>query len=256
MKWRVMIVTAALVFAGCVSKNQMAETLKNNPEILADAIKKNPSVFMDALREAAQNDQQNQMEKAMQERQAQREKDFKNPRNIKIDVNRIVYGNANAPITIVKYADFQCPACRMGFQSLEEVKKKYPGKIRFIHKNIPLTNIHPMAEEAAEIYEALVITDKTKALAFYKAAYGSQGQWNDSAKLWAMVKKLGVNKDKVQAEIKKGVVAQRIQEDLAEHEHLGFQGTPGYVINGVAMYGAQSPEEFSAVIDRALKSQN
>jgi len=242
-----------LAFSACVSKTQVADTLKNNPEILAEAIKKNPSVFMDALREAAQSDQKAQMEKVGKEQEAQRDKDFKNPRNIKIDVNRIIYGEQSAPITIVKYADFQCPACRVGFESLEEIKKKYPGKIRFIHKNIPL-DFHKMARPAAQIYEALVITDKAKALAFYKAAYSEQNKWTKSeSDLWAFAKKMGVNVEKVKAEIKKGEIEKRLKEDYQEFEKLGFEGTPGYVVNGVAMYGAQPPEELSAVIDKFLK---
>jgi protein-disulfide isomerase len=247
------VVFAVLATTACVSRDQMADTLKKNPEILATAIKENPTMFMDAIREAAKADQQAQIQNAMKERQTQREKDFKNPRDVKVDPSRIVYGDANAPITIVKYADFQCPACRMGFESLEEIKKKYPGKIRFVHKNIPL-EFHKQARTAALIYEGLVMTDKKKALEFYKAAYSQQPQWSGSKeKLLGLAKKLGVSKEILAGQVKDGEITKRLNEDMAEFEKLGFDSTPSYVVNGVTMVGAQSPEDLSAVIDRTLK---
>ncbi len=253
MKYLVLVLLAVMPLVGCVTKDQVADTLKNNPEILAEAIKKNPAVFMDAVRDAAQNEQRSQMIKAQEERQQQIEKDLKNPRKVKVDESRIVFGDVKAPITIVKYADFQCPACRMGYFSLEEVKKKYPGKIRVIHKNIPL-EFHKQARPAALVYEALIMTNKAKALEFYKAAYEQQESWAGSNdKLWALVKKLGIKKDIVMAQGLQGTVTERINEDLKEWESNGFEGTPAYIVGGVALYGAPSPEDLGQLIERLLK---
>lgn len=252
MKLKFALLSVALILGACVSKQQIADSLKDNPEILAEAIKKNPSQFMAALREAAEADQRHSMERAINDRADQIDKDIKNPKQPAIDESRIIYGDKNAPITIVKYADFQCPACAMGYQSLEEVKKTYPGKIRFIHKNIPLP-MHAQAREAAEIFEAMVILDKAKALKFYKKAYETQREWRSSEALWKVAGSVGISKAKVAAEVKKGEIKKRIQADLAEHEKFGFAGTPAYMVNGVALYGAPAPEDLIQLIDRLQK---
>lgn len=172
--------------------------------------------------------------------------------DVKVDESRLLFGPAQAPVTIVKYADFQCPACSMDVGSLENVKKKYGDKVRFIHKHMPL-DFHPQAKKAAEIFEALLIMDKEKAQKFYAEAYASNRSWNSEKDLWAIVKKIGANEKQITTEIKKGTVETRIQQDIAEHHALGFQGTPAYMINGQSLYGAQRTETFVQVIEASLR---
>lgn len=65
-------------------------------------------------------------------------------------------GNADAPVTIIEYSDFQCPYCEAFFtQTLSGIKKNMvdTGKVRFIFRNFPLSQIHPMAEKFAEAAE-------------------------------------------------------------------------------------------------------
>lgn len=239
----------------CASKEQIAQTIRDNPEIIYDAIKKDPNKFMNAIRDAAKSAQETAYEDQQKETLAAMEKDFKTPRQIKVDTKKILVGPEDAPITIVKYADFQCPACRMGFASLEKIKDKYKGKVRVIHKNVPLESIHPLARLSAEIYESLLATDKAKALAFYKKAYTEQGQWRTDKDLWAIAKSVGGNKKTIEAAIAKGDIDKGIGADMEEHQAQGFEGTPAYIINGVAMYGAQSEKDFEAVIERHLKKK-
>lgn len=252
MKFFIFAILGLLVATGCASRSQVEQTIRDNPEIVFEAIKKHPARFMEAVRIAAQTAQEEAYADREKQMSQQMEKDFKNPRQVNVDSKKILSGPDNAPITIIKYADFQCPACRMGFETLEKIKEKYKGQVRMIHKNIPLP-MHPLAPLAAQIYEALLYTDKAKALAFYKKTYSEQGKWKTEKDLWQIAKSVGANQQKIQAEIKKGDVDKSIQTDLEEHSAQGFQGTPAYVINGVALYGAQPEEEFSAVIDRLLK---
>lgn len=232
-----------LLLSGCSSVTE---------EGLYSAMKKNPQKFMQALRETAEAAQKTEMESMVNEREAQMEKDLKNPRPVIVDDARLIFGKAGAPVTIVKYADFQCPACRMGYMTLEEIKKKYPDTIKVIHKNIPLP-MHPQAPLAAEIFEAMLIVDKNLAKKFYNKAYETLGQWGSDDKVWKMAQGLGIKKSVVEKEIAKGVVEKRLREDMEEHQRLGFQGTPMYMINGVAMEGAPNFQQMSAVIEKVLK---
>ncbi len=232
-----------LSLSGCVTVSQDA---------LYSAMKKDPKRFMQTLREVAEASQKDDMAQMSKDRDDQVEKDLKNPRQVKVDNARLIFGNPAAPVTIIKYADFQCPACRMGYMTLEEIKKKYKDQVKVIHKNIPLP-MHAQAPLAAEIYESMLIVDKNLAKKFYTEAYEKLGQWGTDDKLWALVKSLGISKQKVQTELKKGVVAQRLQEDMEEHQRLGFGGTPMYMINGVEMQGAPSFQQMANMIDRVLK---
>ena len=232
-----------LLFTGCSSVTE---------ESLYSAMKKNPQKFMQALRETAEAAQKTEMESMVSEREAQMEKDLKNPRPVIVDNARLIFGDAKAPVTIVKYADFQCPACRMGYMTLEEIKKKYADKIKVIHKNIPLP-MHPQAPLAAEIFEAMLIVDKNLAKKFYKKAYETLGQWGSDEQVWKMAQGLGIKKSVVEKEIAKGVVEKRLKEDMDEHQRLGFQGTPMYMVNGVAMEGAPNFQQIAAVIEKVLK---
>jgi protein-disulfide isomerase len=172
--------------------------------------------------------------------------------NVKIDDSRVVFGPTNAPVTIVKYADFQCPACGMDVGYLEQIKQKYGDQVRIIHKNVPL-EFHLQAKIAAQIYESLLITNKDKARKFYELAYQGQRGWSSDKDIWAIAKKVGATEKEINAELKKGVVDARIREDIKEHTDLGFQGTPAYMINGLSLYGAQSFENLSQAVELSLK---
>ena len=113
---------------------------------------------------------------------------------------RILEGTTSALITIVEYADFQCPYCRIGHKSLEAFKKKYKGQIQFVFKNMPLDG-HQMAYPAAAYFEAIRRQGGDKALKFYNLLFKNQGELSE-----AYLKK---------AALKVGANMARLAEDLA-----------------------------------------
>lgn len=253
MKNIIISTALGLLFVSCASKNNLKDTLVENPDILTEAMKKNPEKFMIALQETAELAREQMMKQSLEQRQQQIQEKIKGKKEPKISKERLLFGKMESPVKIVKYADFQCPACRMGYDSLNVVKKKYGDKIAIVHKHVPLEHIHPLAREAAWIYESLIIADKNKAQKFYEQAYQKQGQWRSKEQLWELAEKVGAKKETVNKHAKK--IQERIVADIKEHQSFGFEGTPAYVINGVAMYGAQSPEAMSQVIEAELKKK-
>src|SRR3990167_4396909 len=71
-----------------------------------------------------------------------------------------VKGNPSAPVTIIEYSDFQCPACGHYYPILKELLSKDGEKIRFVYRHFPLTNLHPNAEGAARATEAAGLQGK------------------------------------------------------------------------------------------------
>src|SRR5262249_37651818 len=67
--------------------------------------------------------------------------------------NDHILGKNDAPITLVEYGDYQCPACGLAFPITKLIQKKFGEKLRFVFRHFPLTDVHPYAEVAAETAE-------------------------------------------------------------------------------------------------------
>ena len=168
----------------------------------------------------------------------------------KVNVGQAPFkGPANAKITIVEYTDIQCPFCRRGFNTGNQMIKDYPGKVRVVWKNNPLF-FHKDAVLAAEAAHAA----------------GEQG------KFWVMVEKLFNNQRKLKRPDLDGFAAELgldmakfkaaldsrkykalVDADTAEGKKLGVRGTPTFFINGRKLVGAQPPFKFKKLIDEMLK---
>lgn len=237
----------AVCIMGCVNnERQTKETLKKNPNILFDVIEENPEQFIEVVNRAARKSQQRQYEKQISEMQAEQEKELKDPKKPNLPEDRRLIGDANAKITIVEYADFQCPACRMAFDSLNEFKKKYKGRIQFFYKHMPL-DFHKMAYLAAQYFEAIKLQDKEKALKFYNLVFENQKQMTGEVFLKKMAENAKVNIKRLQQDLNSEKVKQIIQDDMSEFQNFGFTGTPVIIINGVSLHGAQKIEELERI---------
>jgi len=91
--------------------------------------------------------------------------------------NAAVRGPANAKVTIVEFSDFQCPYCQRGFQVMQQVFQNYSGKVKLVYMDLPLVQLHPHAEKAAEAFECARDQDQTKAWAFSDLLFTNQSEW-------------------------------------------------------------------------------
>ena len=64
-----------------------------------------------------------------------------------------IEGDPDAPVTLVEYADYECPYCGAAYSVIKRVQKHFGKRLRFVFRNFPLTQIHPEAENAAKIAE-------------------------------------------------------------------------------------------------------
>ena len=107
-----------------------------------------------------------------------------------IDASRIVRGNPKAAVTIFEYTDFQCPYCRYGAMTVDEVMARYEGQVRLIVKQLPLPLLHPMAMSCARYFEAISMQSADKAWAFYDRIFSISGRWrraNRTCKNWRSI---------------------------------------------------------------------
>lgn len=242
---------ATLVLFGCgPTTGQLKDSLEKDPEPLINAIKKHPKVFLDALNEAAMEARKIQMEDRDKEDKAALDEDFKTPKVAENVDERVILGPKDAPITIVEYSDFQCPFCARAMVTMKSVFNKYPGKIRFAYKHLPFK---PNAEPAARYFEAIRRQDPAKAKKFHDELYSNQAKIHDGDEFFkTAAKKVGADMKKVAAALNSEEITNTINADRAEAEKLGFQGTPGFLVNGVRVHGAFPEEHFVMLIDRHL----
>ncbi len=161
-------------------------------------------------------------------------------------------GPANAPITLVEFADFQCPFCRQWEQqTYQPLLAAYPGKIRFVYRDFPLTSIHPNAMPAAEA--AQCANEQGQFWPFHDKLFGGETLSADVYNQYAQ--QLNLDMTKFAQCISTHKFAQQIQADSDFATNLGVNSTPTFFINGLALVGAQPLEAFKSVIDKELAGQ-
>lgn len=158
-------------------------------------------------------------------------------------------GPEYAPVTIVKFEDYQCPFCKQVQPIIAELLSRYNGKIRLVHKDLPLDSIHPQARQAAEA--ARCADEQGKFWNYHDALYAnSPNASRDNLKSYAREAGLDVNAfDLCLSSDKFKAVVQR---DLIDGAQLGVSGTPTLFINGREIPANQPLEVFGAIIDEEL----
>ena len=154
--------------------------------------------------------------------------------------DRATQGPANAPVTIVEFADFECPFCAHAFSVMETlVNTTYKDKVKVIYKNYPL-NAHPWAIKAAEAAECAREQNPAAFWSFARYFYTNQGSIN--------VKNIQDNVDKVAKQEKldgpalkacmdSPQTAARIKEDQEDGVALKVSSTPSFFVNGIPLVG-------------------
>jgi protein-disulfide isomerase len=236
-----------------INKDELGEMLKKNPKLVTDVIKENPLEFIEALNAAVKNSQGAQRKKQQDTEKKKLEDSYNNPLVIKLRDNEVITGTKGAPITLFEFSDFECPFCQRGYQTVQTLLKKYEGKIQFIYKHLPLS-FHPNAMPAAKYYEAIRLQSPEKAGKFHDGIFDDFSKVKKGEVFFkAIAKRLKVDMKKLAKDIDSKVVMARIQQDLDEAKKFGFQGTPGFIINGIPVKGAYPADHFYGIVDELVK---
>jgi protein-disulfide isomerase len=253
MKSSILLVAALVMAVACTSKDDLKKMMKENPEIITEAIEANPEKFIDALNNAVKAAQEGQGKKREVDEKKALEDSFNNPVLAEIRPDESFRGEKDAPITLIEYSDFECPFCSRGYNTVMELMEKYKGKIRFAYKHLPLS-FHPQAMPAAQYYEAIRLQSPEKAWLFHDAIYKNQRALQNGEKfLKEEAKKLKVDMAKLAKDVTSEAVQKRIAADVAEAGKYGFQGTPGFLLNGIPVKGAYPTQHFDDLISELKK---
>lgn len=160
-------------------------------------------------------------------------------------------GNPTAQVTIIEFADYQCPFCKKSEQVMEQIKTTYGDKVRFVWRDMPLS-FHPQAEPAAELARYAYATKGEAGFwsvhdALFNAAPNLAEQDLETV---AAATKLDVKA--AMAAVKAKTYAAQIENDSIMADDFNVAGTPNFFVNGRHVKGAQSFDTFKPIIEEEL----
>lgn len=168
--------------------------------------------------------------------------------DVKLPASAPARGPQDAPITIVEFADFQCPYCKRAEHVLDEVLAKYPDKIRFVHGDLPIEG-HSGAFPASRA--ARCAGEQGKFWEYRRDLLINQSNFAE-ADLKARAQTLGLNAGSFDTCLASGRHDAVIKEAQAEATKLGVSSTPTFFVNGRMILGARPAEAFHDVIGEEL----
>jgi protein-disulfide isomerase len=157
-----------------------------------------------------------------------------------------IRGSVNASITVIEFGDFECPYCGQA----ERVARALLADtdLRFVWRHLPLTDVHPAAQLAAEAAEAAAAQDKFWQMHDYLLDHQDQLKPDD---LVHHASRLGLDVNQFREDLRRHAHRTRIAQDVESADISGATGTPTFFINGQRHYGAYDQESLKAAISAA-----
>jgi protein-disulfide isomerase len=160
-------------------------------------------------------------------------------------------GPADAKLTVVEYGDYQCPYCGQAFPIVEKLRDEFADSMRFVFRNLPLADVHPNAEAAAEVAEA--VARQGKFWEIHDTLFENQRDLSAAA-LLRYVEEVGADVKEATKEIADGGPRQRVEADFEGAIRSGANGTPTFFVNGERYDGSWLHEPFSEYLKQVLES--
>jgi Na+/H+ antiporter NhaA len=158
-----------------------------------------------------------------------------------------IRGPANALVTVVEYADYECPYCGQAEPEVRELLRDF-GDVRYVWRNLPLRDVHPRAQAAAEAAEAAGHQGKFWEMHDLLLEHQGALTIRDLAGYGASH---GLDMDRFTEDLRSHAGAARIDEDIDSADLSSVSGTPTFFINGIRHYGAYDIATLSAAVRTA-----
>ncbi|MGH9759782.1 MAG: DsbA family protein, partial [Blastocatellia bacterium] len=156
-------------------------------------------------------------------------------------------GAANAPVTIVEFADFQCPYCRQETGTLQQLLQNYTGKVRLVFKQMPLPS-HPRSFRTAEA--SACAASQGKFWEYHHKLFASEDL--SEAALKRDAEEVGLNAGDFDRCLNGDASRDSVLSDMREGQSAGVRVTPSFVVNGKLLPGLTNLETFKMEIEAAL----
>jgi Na+/H+ antiporter NhaA len=162
---------------------------------------------------------------------------------VPVDVERDhIRGPEDAPVTLVEYGDFECPYCGQAEPAIRDLLAD-SGDVRYVWRHLPLNDVHPYAQLAAEAAEAAA--EQGAFWEMHDQLLAHQGEVR-LPQLLDLAERLELDVDRFRDDLRRRVGADRIAEDVDSADVSGVSGTPTFFINGRRHNGAYDVAALSA----------
>ncbi|HEV7775096.1 MAG TPA: Na+/H+ antiporter NhaA [Conexibacter sp.] len=158
-----------------------------------------------------------------------------------------VRGRADASVTLVEYGDFECPYCGQAESIVRELLEG-DGDLRYVWRHLPLNDVHPNAEVAAEAAEAAAAQDR---FWDYHALLFDHQDALKPKQLVRYAEQLGLDVDRFRRELRDGDYAGRVARDVESADLSGVAGTPTFFINGTRHHSAYDVDALKLAVKAA-----
>jgi protein-disulfide isomerase len=138
-----------------------------------------------------------------------------------------IRGPADAPLTLVEYGDFECPFCARATGVLRELHERFGAELRYVFRNLPLTDVHPHAEAAALAAQAA--SEQGRFWEMHDLLFVHQDAL-ETEDLIGYAAELGLDVDQFLRDVADPAIAARIRADVASAEASGARGTPTFFL--------------------------
>jgi Na+/H+ antiporter NhaA len=159
-------------------------------------------------------------------------------------------GPYDAPVTLVEYGDFECPYCGQAEGVIRELLDSFGDELCYVWRHLPLNDVHPRAQLAAEASEAAAAEDRF--WEYYDVLLAHQDALSPPD-LGRNAEELGLDRERFWDELRGHGYAQRVAEDVASADASGVTGTPTFFINGRRHYGAYDVGTLAAAVRAARR---
>jgi Na+/H+ antiporter NhaA len=161
-----------------------------------------------------------------------------------------IRGPDDAPVTLVEYGDFECEYCGQAEGVIRELLAQHGGDVRYVWRHLPLNDVHPHAQLAAEASEAAAAQDKFWEMNDLLLTHQDALEFGD---LVGYARELGLDVDRFAEELRRREYAARVAEDVASADESGVSGTPTFFINGRRHYGVYDIDTLTEAVGAAKR---
>jgi protein-disulfide isomerase len=160
-------------------------------------------------------------------------------------------GDPDAPCTLVEYGDYQCPSCAQAYPIVKRLQKHFAGRLSFVFRNFPLSQIHRYAEAAAETAE--FAGSHNKFWEMHDLLYENQDRLPEEGLLAELAQHLHLAPAQLLEALQSKEFQPHVRADFTAGVRSGVNGTPTFFINGQRHDGSYDFDSLVEVIDRALE---
>jgi Na+/H+ antiporter NhaA len=157
-----------------------------------------------------------------------------------------IRGAGTAPVTVVEYGDFQCPYCGRAEQGVRELRAE--ANVRFVWRHLPLVDVHPRAQRAAQAAEAAA--EQGAFWEMHDLLLANQTRLSEED-LLGYATELQLDLERFVQDLDDPRIAARIRADVESADASGVSGTPTFFLNEARHYGAYDFESLAAAAREA-----